>query len=129
MDKNRVFDLEDRLVDFSVRVITISESLPRTAAGVYITDQIVRSGTAPALNYGEAQAAESRADFVHKMKVSLKELRETRTSLKIIRRKNWVTGQEQENLMDENNQLIAIFVSSIETAKRNMAEAKKKLKS
>ncbi len=80
------------------------------------------------MNYGEAQAAESRTDFVHKMKISLKELRETRISLKIIRRKNWVAGQEHEQLMDENNQLIAIFVSSVETAKRNIAEARKKPK-
>ncbi len=74
--------LEDRLIDFAVRVITVVEALPDTKAGKHIANQLVRAGTAPAPNYGEA-----RADFVHKLKVSLKELRETFIWLKIIERK------------------------------------------
>jgi len=75
--KDRKYDLEDRLVDFSVRIINVVETLPNTRAGNHIAGQLVRSGTAAAPNYGEAQSAESRKDFIHKMKVALKELRET----------------------------------------------------
>jgi four helix bundle protein len=78
------FDLEDRLIDFAVLIIKVSESLSNTPAGRHISGQIVRSGTSPALHYGEAQSAESRADFVHKLKILLKELRETLVGLKII---------------------------------------------
>jgi four helix bundle protein len=71
------FDLEDRLVEFSCRIIEVVEALPATRAGSYIAAQLIRCGLAPALLYGEAQGAESRADFIHKMKVCLKELKET----------------------------------------------------
>ncbi len=78
------YDLEDRLIEFAVRIIDIAEALPASVAAKNLGGQIVRSGTSPALNYGEAQAAESKADFVHKMKICLKELRETHVCLKII---------------------------------------------
>lgn len=79
----------------------------------------MRSGTSPALNYGEAQSAESRNDFIHKMKISAKELRETFNCLRIIRKKNWYPDEKMRPILDENNQLISIFVKSIETAKKN----------
>ncbi|HMN47499.1 MAG TPA: four helix bundle protein [Ignavibacteriaceae bacterium] len=85
-DKSKKFDLEDRLIDFAVLIIEISENLNNTRAGNHISGQIIRSGTSPALNYGEAQSAESRNDFIHKLKVLLKELRETLVALKIIKR-------------------------------------------
>ena len=69
----RKFDLEERLIDFAVRIIHTADSLPKTKIGNHISGQLLRSGTSPAPNYGEAQSAESRADFIHKMKVSLKE--------------------------------------------------------
>ena len=72
------YNLEDRLVEFAERVIRLAESLPKTPVGRHMLGQLIRSGTSPAPNYGEAQDAESRADFVHKMKIVLKELRETR---------------------------------------------------
>src|ERR1044071_1337073 len=84
--KNRKFDLEDRLIEFAVLVIQISDSLFDTRAGNHIAGQVVRSGTHPALHYGEAQSAESRQDFIHKLKVLLKELRETNNAFKIIKR-------------------------------------------
>ena len=84
-----------------------------------LSGQLVRSGTSPALNYGEAQAAESRNDFIHKMKISAKELRETYNCLRIINKKNWYAEEKLLLVLNENNQLIAIFVKSIETAKRN----------
>ncbi|HHT9123998.1 MAG TPA: four helix bundle protein [Candidatus Wunengus sp. YC63] len=74
----RIFDLEERLIDFAVRIIRTSESLPKTKAGNHIAGQLIRCGTSSAPNYGEAQSAESRSGFIHKMKVCLKELRETR---------------------------------------------------
>ena len=75
-------DLEDGLVDFAVRIINVVEALPTSKAGNHIAGQLIRSGTAPAPNYGEAQSAESRKDFIHKMKIALKELRETLIWLK-----------------------------------------------
>ncbi len=111
--------LEDRLVDFAVRAINVVESLPDTKAGRHIAGQLVRSGTAPAPNYGEAQSAESRADFVHKMKVCLKELRETLIWLKIIERKPLCPKSRLTPILKECDELISIFVKSIQTADRN----------
>ena len=114
------FDLEDRLIDFAVRIIRMAESLPKTKIGNHISGQLIRSGTSPAPNYGEAQSAESRADFVHKMRLALKELRETRIWLFIIVRAGLINPTSKlESLLDENNQLISIFVTSIGTAKQN----------
>jgi four helix bundle protein len=120
MSKERdTFDLEDRLIDFAVRMIQVAESLPKTRVGNHVTGQLIRCGTSPAPNYGEAQAAESRADFVHKMKICLKELRETRVWLLMIIRANLIRpASKLDSLLDENDQLISIFVTSIKTAKR-----------
>jgi four helix bundle protein len=117
--ENRIFDLEERLIDFAVRIIRIAESLPKTKVGNHIAGQLIRCGTSPAPNYGEAQSAESRPDFIHKMKVSLKELRETRVWLFIIVRANLIRPTSKlEPLINENNELISIFVTSIITAKQ-----------
>jgi four helix bundle protein len=113
------YDLEDRLITFAVRVIDTAEALPNTAAGKNLSGQIVRSGTSPALNYGEVQAAESRADFIHKMRICLKELRETFVCLKIIQRKEYFKEKQLEPLINENRELVSIFVRSIQTAKKN----------
>ncbi len=78
MKERKVVDLEDRMLDFTVRVITVAGSLPTTKVGNHISGQLIRSGSSPAPHYGEAQSAESRADFIHKMKIALKKLRETR---------------------------------------------------
>jgi four helix bundle protein len=92
--------------------------LPKTKVGNHVAGQIILSGTSPAPNYGEAQSAESRSDFIHKMKISLKELRETRIWLLIIEKANLIKpASKLESLIDENNQLISIFVTSIKTAK------------
>jgi len=110
----RKFDLEERLIDFGVLIIEASEKLPKTAAGKHLSDQLLRSGTAPALVYGEAQAAESKKDFVHKMKIALKELRETSINLRMLLKANMLTD---EPLLSESRQLVAIFQKSIDTAK------------
>ena len=87
-------DIEERLVGFAVMILNLAEQLPETRAGRYFHDQLIRSGVSPALNYGEAKSAESAADFIHKMKVCLKELRETFISLSIKR----ITGCNLKNL-------------------------------
>jgi four helix bundle protein len=117
--RSKPFDLEDRLIDFAVRIIRLSETLPKSKVGNHIATQIIRSATSAASNYGEAQGAESRSDFVHKMKVCLKELRETRIWLLITLKANLITPPAKlESLIDESNQLISIFVASIKTAKQ-----------
>jgi four helix bundle protein len=117
--KDNKYDLEERLIDFAIIVSDIVDSLPATRLGNYISGQLVRSGCSPALNYGEAQSAESRNDFIHKMKVILKELRESLISIKIIERKSLYQQEQVLRAKDECNQLVAIFVKSIETAKKN----------
>lgn len=109
-------ELEDRLIDFAVLIVGVVESLPATKAGNHIANQLVRSGTSPAPNYGEAQSAESRRDFIHKMKISLKELRETMIWLKIIARKQLGECRDVPAAISECNELISIFVSSTRTA-------------
>ena len=116
----RKFDLEDRLIEFAVLIIKTIESLNNTKAGNHIAGQLVRSGTSPALQYGEAQSAESRNDFIYKLKVLLKELRESLVALKIIKRLPLTNKFDLlEKALVECNELIAIFVKSIETAKKN----------
>ena len=116
----RKFDLEDRLIDFAISISEIVEILPNTKFGNQIGGQLTRSGTSPALNYGEAMSAESTNDFIHKLKIILKELRESFVCLKIIKRKPLIqTSENLELVYKENNELIAIFVKSIQTAKIN----------
>ena len=122
----RKFDLDDRLINFAASIIDVSEAFPQTVAGRHIGGQLVRSGTAPALHYGEAQGGESRKGFIHKMKVALKELRETYNCLRIIKKKNWYTADPLAVIIDENNQLISIFVKSIETARNNLDKDEQK---
>ncbi len=112
-------DLEDRLVDFSSRALSLSEELPSTYAAQHLAKQLIRSSTSPALNYGEARAAESRKDFVHKMRICLKELNETIICLKIIERRGWFENCRLTKIKQENNELIAIFVASLNTAKNS----------
>jgi four helix bundle protein len=116
---NSKYDLEDRLIEFAVRIIDLAEALPGTVASKNLSSQIVRSGTSPALNYAEAQSAESKNDFVHKMKICLKELRETLVCLKIILLKGYFKENKLAALLKENSELISIFVKSIQTAKNN----------
>jgi four helix bundle protein len=120
----RKYDLDERLINFTDMIIDVSEALPKTLAGNHIAGQLVRSGTSPALQYGEAQSAESRNDFIHKMKISAKELRETYNCLRIIKKRKWYDEEKLLKILDENNQLISIFVKSIETARKNNATKK-----
>jgi len=112
--------LEERLIDFSVLIIKVANGLEKNYTGNHLSGQIIRSGTSPALNYGEAQSAESKRDFIHKMGICLKELRETFICLKIIERAELSSNIDiVANSKTEANELISIFVSSIKTAKTN----------
>ena len=107
--------LEERLIDFGVRIIRLSAALPDTPAGRHISGQILRSGTSPAPNYGEARGAESRADFVHKLRVVLKELNETRIWLRIIERSRLLPAEVLINIVKDNCELCKIFAASLKT--------------
>jgi four helix bundle protein len=114
------YDLEERLVDFTCRMIDVVESLPNSRAGNYIAGQLIRSCHSPTFNYGEVQAAESLNDFIHKMGVVLKELKECRTALKVITKKEMIKPVSKlEGINKETEELIAIIAKSIETAKKN----------
>lgn len=116
----REFNLEERLIDFAVDIIKLTESMITSKAGTHLSGQILRSGTSPALNYGEAQSGESRKDFIHKIKVVLKELRETLVCLKLIfKAKLYADEVLMQKVLKESNELISIFVKSVETAQRN----------
>jgi four helix bundle protein len=119
------FQLQDRLIDFSVLAIDVVDGLISSKAGNHLRGQLVRSATSCPLNYGEAQSAESSKDFVHKMSVVLKELRETWVCLEIIRKAKLTPNSDQLTIISkENNELISIFVKSIETSK-NKSQLKK----
>ena len=116
---HRKFDLEKRLIDFSVEIVKFYEFLKPTKPSIHLGGQLVRSGTSPALNYGEANAAESKRDFIHKMKVCLKELRETYNCLRIINGAELHDSTDKISaLLTECNELISIFVTSINTSIR-----------
>jgi len=119
MSTQRKFDLEDRLIDFAIMIDKIIEQLPVSRLGNHLSGQLVRCCTSPALNYGEAQSAESQSDFIHKCKVILKELRETKVCLKLIKRKSLLSEKKLSKEIQENDELIAIFLKSIDTAKKN----------
>jgi len=119
-EQEKKYDLENRLIDFAVRIIKLVESLPKSPVGKHIGDQLLCYGTSPAPNYGEAQSAESRKDFVHKMRVCLKKLHETRAWLIILRRLRLLGDSEElEWLIAECDELISIFWTSIKTATNN----------
>lgn len=125
MKSKQTYNLEESLIEFSLLVIQVVERLPNTPIGRHFSDQLVRAGSSPALLYAEAQSAESRKDFIHKMKVSLKELRESFVCLKIIKRKPLIDDIDLLNsAIDENEELISIFVQSISTARKNLKETK-----
>jgi four helix bundle protein len=123
----RKYDLEDRLLEFASVIIDVSEKLPNSRAGNHLAGQLLRSGTSPYGNHGEAQAPESAEDFIHKMKNCLKELRETRRWARLIAKKKWL-GKDDQLLfvLTESEELIRIFKASIQTAERNRATRRRK---
>jgi four helix bundle protein len=114
------YDLEERLLDFAAAVIRLVERLPNTKAGNHVAGQLLRCGTSPLANHGEAQGAESREDFLHKMRVAYKELRETRRWMRLIKKAPLIQpATEVDADLREVEELIRIFFSSIRTAEDN----------
>ena len=113
-------DLEDRLLEFASRIGKLVDALPDTRLGRHVAGQLVRSGTSPAPNYAEACAAESKQDFIHKLGIALKELRESRTWIKLILKSEMLPADRIEPLLDESNQLCNIIGKSVVTAKANL---------
>ncbi len=111
----RSVELEERLIRFAVSIIDLSNRLPKSYAGQHFGKQILRSGSAPALLYGEARGAESKKDFRHKVSIAVKELRETHINLRIITESSLLDRTDLQLLIDENNELISIFVATIKT--------------
>ncbi|NOY75184.1 MAG: four helix bundle protein [Kiritimatiellaeota bacterium] len=115
----RVYDLEDRLVDFAISIIDIVEGLPNGRATNHIASQLIRSGTSPAPNYSESMSAESKQDFIHKIKIALKELRESRVWMKIIIRRRYLQkDNEAVSAINECEELIRILSASVKTASK-----------
>jgi four helix bundle protein len=116
--KEKPHQLSDRLLDFAIEVIKITDALPNTVAGRHVGGQLVRAGTSCGSNYEEACGAESRSDFVHKMSIVLKELKESRFWLRLISRMEMLPSDRIEPVLNECQQLCAIVAKSILTAKR-----------
>ena len=113
--------LEERLIQFAVDIILLCKSMDKSFAAEHLRKQLIRSTTSVALNYGEARSGESTKDFLHKMKISLKELRESHVNMKIQKGAKLILNiEELDRLIDENNQLISIFVASIKTASNKL---------
>ena len=119
MEADKKFNLEDRLLDYAAGIIRLVGDIPPNRAGNHVAGQLLRSGTSPLPNHGEAQAAESRRDFVHKFKICLKELRESRRWLRLTHRSGLLTLDQVQLLLTETEELIRIFVTSIKTAQRD----------
>ena len=118
--RNKQYDLEDRLLEFAVNIAELTESLPSTRAGNHIAGQLLRCGTSPLSNHGEVEAAESRKDFLHKLRICLKELREAKRWLRLVGRLKRL-GQpiSLSACLNEVEELIKIFASSVRTAEQN----------
>lgn len=112
--------LEDRVISFAAEVSKILRDLPSSHTAFHLTDQMQRSCLSVPLNFAEARGSESRRDFVHKLGICLKELRETQVGLKLIRTCNLMPEKNVEELIREADEIISIFVTSITTAKRNL---------
>jgi four helix bundle protein len=109
--------IEDRMIDLAVRVMQVADALPPSEAGRHVAKQVLRCGTSPAANYAEARGAESRADFIHKLKIVQKELNETSVWLRVISRSKLIKATKLTNLLDENIQLSRIVTASVATAR------------
>jgi four helix bundle protein len=115
----RRFDLEERLLEYAVRIIRLVDALPGTRAGRHVADQLLRCGTSPLANHGELQGAESRRDFIHKLGICLKEIREAQRWLRLIHRVPLLAPSKIDPLLQETEALIKIFSASIRTAEKN----------
>src|SRR3979490_642072 len=112
-------DLEERLLGFTAKIVRLADSLPNTKAGNHIAGQLLRCGTSPLANHGEVEAAESRKDFLHKLRICLKELRETWRWLRLVGKLQLVETTERRSNLTEVEELIRIFAASVRTTEKN----------
>ena len=127
--QNKKYDLEDRLLAYAIRIVRVVESLPDTKAGHHVAGQLLRCGTSPLSNHGEAQSAESNLDFVHKLSICLKELHESRRWLLLAQRVPLVKPPSKlDELVAETNELIRIFAASIITVKARLNSGRKRVR-
>ena len=122
--QNKELEIEDRMLEFAARIGKLVDALPENRLGRHIANQLIRSGTSPAPNYSEACAAESKKDFIHKLGIVLKELRETRTWLRLIVKSELLPRDRVEQILDECEQLGKIIGKSLITAKQNQGRNK-----
>jgi len=116
-------ELENRLIEFSILIFELSKVVVKDYFETYLLNQLMRSSASAALNYGEAQGAESRKDFIHKVSLVLKELRESNVNLKILAKTGSVSDQSlMEKASEESNQLVSIFYRTAQTAKKNLGK-------
>jgi four helix bundle protein len=113
------YDLEERLLEFTANIVRLADSLPNTKAGNHIAGQLLRCGTSPLANHGEVEGAESRKDFLHKLRICLKELRETWRWLRLIGRLELSQGNQLRVALTEVEELIRIFAASVRTTEKN----------
>ena len=111
-------DIQERLMEFAVRVVRLSDKLPKSRSGSHIAGQLLRSGTAPAAHYAEARSAESAKDFQHKLKICLKELNESRVWLKIIIKSQMFSNEQTDSLYQECDELCRIINTSVKTSRQ-----------
>jgi four helix bundle protein len=112
------FDLEERLLDYAAQIVRLVEHMPQSRVGNHVASQLLRSGTSPLPNHGEAQAAESRNDFIHKLSICQKELKESRRWLRLAIRVSLVdSADDPDSILAETEELIRIFAASLRTAK------------
>lgn len=109
--------LDERLLEFGARIIKLVESLPKTLVGRRVGDQLLRCGTSVGANYEEAQGAESKEDFVHKLQVSLKEIREANYWLRLLAKSGKLPAERLASILDESSQLRAMLSKAVARAK------------
>ena len=112
-------DIQERLISFSVKIIELTSAMEKSIAATHVAKQILRSGTSPVPNYAEARSAESKKDFIHKLKVSLKELNETKVWLDVIARSELIPEEKISDLMRECDELCRILNASVQTSLNN----------
>jgi four helix bundle protein len=119
VSSERRFDLEERLLEYAVRIVRLVDALPGTRTGRHVADQLLRSGTWPLANHGELPGAESRKDFIDKLGICLREIREARRRLRLVHRVPLLAPSQIDPLVGETEALIKICFASIRTAEKN----------
>jgi four helix bundle protein len=123
--QDKAEQLQERLIAFAVRILPLANRLTGTFAGKHIADQLLRSGTSAAPNYAEARSAESKADFVHKLRIAIKELNETDVWLQVTQRSGLLKAELLADMVAECGELKRILGASIHTARRNAISAER----